>query len=396
MAAHRKTIPEVIRMILWEASTLDERLTELGYSRTSFVPADPITLSKRWSAAAAAGDQSALGRRLNWDNWDLREVFSALESSEVEQSSIPAWASLLESVIGRAPSLATNRSALNWFSGETEESIGRTTPFLELWAPFLEEARERLANAFSNLLERFSASARHDLERRLLDDLASRGARCAYERFDRWRRASPEGRPTEEGEPGRHLYARFVRVNLENGLVDFFQSYPALARRLATATTNWVDWVIELATRLDHDISSLQRALAVGKEPGPVVAVETHLSEAHENGRRVLALTFSCGWKVVYKPRSVDTEAAFQGFLRWMSLRGFDLTPPIVRFVAGPGYGWSEWVAQTAAGSREEVTRYFERAGALLCLVEHFGAGDLHAENVVATSEGPVLIDGET
>ena len=44
---------------------------------------------------------------------------------------------------------------------------------------------------------------------------------------------------------------------------------------------------------------------------------------------------------------------------------------------------------------RTQVASYFEQSGALMCLVSLLGAHDLHMENVVATSAGPVLVDIE-
>ena len=56
--------------------------------------------------------------------------------------------------------------------------------------------------------------------------------------------------------------------------------------------------------------------------------------------------------------------------------------------------GWNSR-AHAPAANVEEVHAYYRRAGALLCLSWIFGARDLHAENMIATSQGPVIVDAE-
>ena len=58
-------------------------------------------------------------------------------------------------------------------------------------------------------------------------------------------------------------------------------------------------------------------------------------------------------------------------------------------------HGWVGWVEQQNSGSTEMVHDYFRSAGALVCLAHLLGGTDLHSENLIASSEGPVLVDTE-
>jgi lantibiotic modifying enzyme len=46
--------------------------------------------------------------------------------------------------------------------------------------------------------------------------------------------------------------------------------------------------------------------------------------------------------------------------------------------------------------NQEEIKRYYQRAGQLLCLLYVLGANDCHNENLIACGEYPVLVDLET
>jgi lantibiotic modifying enzyme len=49
-----------------------------------------------------------------------------------------------------------------------------------------------------------------------------------------------------------------------------------------------------------------------------------------------------------------------------------------------------------ALSKQEEIKRYYQRAGQLLCLLYVLGANDCHNENLIACGEHPVLVDLET
>ena len=69
----------------------------------------------------------------------------------------------------------------------------------------------------------------------------------------------------------------------------------------------------------------------------------------------------------------------------------------MLTLVARPGYGWVEWVNHEACGGANEVVRFYERAGMLLCLVCDALAGtDCHRDNLIAEGEHLVLIDAES
>ena len=58
-------------------------------------------------------------------------------------------------------------------------------------------------------------------------------------------------------------------------------------------------------------------------------------------------------------------------------------------------YGWTEFVSPETCLTRDDVTRFYERVGGLIALLYVMDATDLHAGNIIAAGEHPMLIDLE-
>ncbi|OAQ54042.1 hypothetical protein HTG_00510 [Natrinema mahii] len=107
-------------------------------------------------------------------------------------------------------------------------------------------------------------------------------------------------------------------------------------------------------------------------------------------------MTFEEGTEIVYKPRGVEPGTLFYGILDrldpHLSVSSF-ATPT---YLACDGYGWMEWIEHRPCSDEQAVARYYERAGALVCLTYLLEFTDCHYENLIAHGEYPVLVDCET
>jgi type 2 lantibiotic biosynthesis protein LanM len=181
---------------------------------------------------------------------------------------------------------------------------------------------------------------------------------------------------------------------LDRGLAGFLVDYPVLAHQLVVIVTSWVERTTELIMRIDADRVALAHTFGAGIATGDVVAIAPALSDPHHGRARVCAVTFGSGLEVVYKPRSVAIEAAFGDLLAWMA-PGVAHAPRGLRTLDRATHGWVEFARQGSFANRAHVAAYYYRAGVLLCVTSVLGARDLHRDNVVATSDGPALVDLE-
>jgi len=388
--------PDELGVIARRAATLDEVLAAaavLDRLRPPVTGDDPSGAAayERWCKAFSDGDHESFRRRLSWDGLSEAGVRTALaaaghaEAPAASRYGAP-WAEQLRRILDRLPSLAGGLTR----GGRPPEVEGfqRGSPpaFAEVWIPFVRFARSGVVERAGDATRRLADGALEPLERHLLRQVSEVAADAAYARFDEYRGGlASRGAGSDRGESGngRAIYASFVDALLSGGIVGFFKEYGVLARQIVRLIDTWIAGTTEFLDRLDRDADDVRRTFHPGGTLGEVVRVEAGLSDRHRGGRRVLALTYRDGLRLIYKPRDVGLESAFGSFLEWAGAAGLESVPGAVRVLARSDYG-------------SEVREYYRRAGCLLFLAHLLGGRDLHMENVVAGRGGPYLVDAET
>ncbi|WP_002636955.1 type 2 lanthipeptide synthetase LanM family protein [Myxococcus hansupus] len=200
-----------------------------------------------------------------------------------------------------------------------------------------------------------------------------------------------------QGTTSEARFQDFVRQLRHRAVaLDILGRYPVLARQAVERIASWEHASLELMQRLAQDAPALWRHFNGGEAPGRLVEVQGGLSDPHRGGRSVSVLRFESGLQLVYKPRPLAAEAAFQHLLAWLNARG--LTPSLrtVEVLPRDDYGWMEFVRAAPCDSAEAVRRFHERQGGLIALLYAMDVIDMHYENLIAAGEHPVLVDLET
>jgi type 2 lantibiotic biosynthesis protein LanM len=286
-------------------------------------------------------------------------------------------------------------------------------PFEKVWMPVLESARQRLVQRLADVGAdcvsvdlHMTEEAYGALERDLLERLTTLGEQALYAEFSALRGNERELRLLLLGEMSRssRRFDDFVAGLAGERLLPLFANYPVLARLVAVAVQQWVDATGEFLARLSLDgtlVSELASTAADGGQsatldPLPIIRIRPGLSDPHHGGRTVIAVDCGAGREVVYKPRGLATELAFNRFLEWCTSHSVSPSFRAVRCVDRGSYGWAECIEHAPCSSAAERGRFYERAGALLCVLHALRATDCHRDNLVACGEFPVLVDAET
>ena len=402
------------RQIATGAASVFERtafaLAGKGSRTEAFAPTEQaLGVLRAWIQAFSPGDPEAFERRLGWDDLSMTDVARALSQPPVAIVE-PDWLVHIDAIAGAARQAAADLDAgpldeRRLYAGagtaattaapaDSPDAVrdAELPPFFDLLVPMLRVARRALAAEHPPAI--FAPDAVARLERHLLRTLARTAELALFDELKAFRAADSGG------------YDAFVRSQLADGLVPLFCAYPVLARQVAVIIGRWVSATAELASRIVIDREALAATFGDGTETGLVVDIEPALSDAHHGGRRVAALTFASGLRVVYKPRSLALDAAYGRLLAWVAAQapaGDAARPEVTRGFAALAlrvldcgdHGWVEFVEQEACTSLADVRAYFALAGGLVCLTHVLRGSDLHMENVIATRRGPVLIDLE-
>ena len=178
-------------------------------------------------------------------------------------------------------------------------------------------------------------------------------------------------------------------------LADCVRSHPMLGRLLAEATDRAVAAAAELGARWATDREELIRQGLVSSEADGLHDLGLELSDPHAGGRSVVCLLFESGARLMYKPRSLGVEAAFQRVLAFVNAEGFSTPFKLARVLDRGTHGYMEFIPFAPCEDEAAVTRFFHRQGGFLALLSALLARDIHQENLIAHGECPVLVDLE-
>ena len=329
-----------------------------------------------WIKAFASGDAEALALRLSWDDLTPELAAAALGAAGERGSAepLPEWLAAAVSTVGLGRDLRAVGSDLD-LSG---------LPFAELWRPWIAAALDALAR--DERARAIPAASRPALARELAEEIARVGALAAHQAL---------GEATAD-DPSPGSYRRFVDAQLADGLLPLYEGFPVLLRQTWTLTGDWLDALVELAERFERDEAAIrERFAAAAGAPAGAAEVRRLASDRHAGGRGVFRVALAGGPVVVYKPRSLATEAGLGRLRGRLAGAGLDHLPPVLAVLERDGYGWMEWAEPADLPDRAHAARWFRRAGTLVALAELLGAEDLHAENVVALRDGPAIVDAE-
>jgi type 2 lantibiotic biosynthesis protein LanM len=330
---------------------------------------------------------------------------------------IPDWAHTLNCIITSGVALAKsiNRSS-EAISSDAALDANDPLPFEVLFLPSLYVARQKLAMRLSkfphpepiqfspdysspedttpNLI---SSVARFGLERNLLYQLEHVAARTLLREFSLFRSAHGSflDRLTTPSVRSESLYGAFIQEQLKDGLANIFQRYSVLGRLMARIVEMWVETTCEFLERVTQDRIVIATHFSSGVKLGKIVMLHAGLSDRHRNGRTVIAVGFEGGTKLIYKPKNMQLELAFNQFQIWCNRLDVPLPLRPFRVLDQGAYGWVEFIEPEPCQTKDEVRDFYTRAGMLQAILHILEGVDCHRENLIASGPHPVMIDME-
>ena len=199
------------------------------------------------------------------------------------------------------------------------------------------------------------------------------------------------------GETPRQRFQEYIQlVRRRENLLPLLQEYSVLTRQILMTVHLWVECSLEFLRRLCADWATIVSLfIPEGQDPGILVEAVAGAGDTHRGGRSVMTLKFRSGFQLVYKPKSLAIDKHFQELLLWLNKHGARLVFYPLKLLERETYGWTEYIAAADCLSVDEVARFYERQGAFLAILYALKAVDIHAENIIAAGEYPVLIDLE-
>ncbi|MBE8964808.1 type 2 lantipeptide synthetase LanM family protein [Nostocales cyanobacterium LEGE 12452] len=379
------------------ATFISERINNPCFSNISDDKLDQNIINKRIKTwCEAVGGEEKLKQRLHWYGLDLNTSYILLGATDIKETHTPSpWLETLKELIQSSKASLLHLEDLESSPIDPKNSLA----FEDFYLPYILVGRRKLYTRLSaNIsLELLSKEAYKVLEHRLLQQLVNLGTETLLFEFNKFcENHTVENQTTALNSKSKVKYYTFIENLLQDGGLELFQHYPVLARLIATTIDFWVEFTIEFIQRLRADVSAIESTFSDNISLGIVKDIDTSLSDLHNGGRCVLALTFSSDVKLVYKPKNLDIDIAFNHLLDWCNQQEISLNFKLTRILNRQGYGWVEFIVHQPCENQAAVKRFYQRAGLLLCLLFVLGARNCHAKNVIANGEYPTLIDADT
>lgn len=381
--SHKSTSLPLVSRLVAQATLLFERLEQIAGAQA--LPVQPAAPPANWEAweGAVSTEDAPLARYWAWMGIAPEHV-AQLSHVTGDAAPLPHWAVLL------AETLHTSQTA----DDSDEAHLNKSSyPFSDLWVPFIRTIRQRLAPHALHL----APSGLHSAENTLLERLSQLAAETVYGEFEAYRKQSL-GRLAAFIKPhSTDLYQRFIaQMQMTPSQAPLLGKYPVLARLIANRCYWWSESQAECLQRLNADWSTLVQQFADGQDQGAVVALKMGVSDYHRGGRGAIILTFESGLRLVYKPKPLGMEAAYNQLLAWLNAHHAPLELKPLRVLDCGAYGWVEFADHLPLPDAAAAERYYQRIGALGCLMYLLLGTDCHHENLIASGEYPVLVDQET
>ncbi|GAA5530717.1 type 2 lanthipeptide synthetase LanM family protein [Herpetosiphon gulosus] len=173
------------------------------------------------------------------------------------------------------------------------------------------------------------------------------------------------------------------------------QAYPVLIQQLCLTIQRWHANSTTIFERLNHDWPALQQLFPVLQQTDGLIGLQAGAGDVHAGGQSVVILSFANA-KLVYKPRSLAIDQAFQELLHWVNQHSSMLPLRLLKVLDRHHYGWSEWVDHAMLSDSAAIERFYQRQGIYLALLYVLNASDFHHENIIAAGEDPMFIDLES
>jgi type 2 lantibiotic biosynthesis protein LanM len=172
------------------------------------------------------------------------------------------------------------------------------------------------------------------------------------------------------------------------------RNYPTMPERIRRIIAGRCAAALEFAQALAADRPHLEAFH--GTPLGALTQARIGAGDSHQQGRTVIVLQFE-GGQLVYKPRSLRIDARLRELVQDLASRhpgGSSMRVP--RVLERGAHGWAEFVRHDHAQGPDELRRFYEGIGHWLALMRLLSGSDLHAENLIAHRDAPVVVDCET
>jgi type 2 lantibiotic biosynthesis protein LanM len=193
----------------------------------------------------------------------------------------------------------------------------------------------------------------------------------------------------------------FNNILLKNKcfLKQLYLEYWPLIELICNRVENYFTYIDDIIKQTKEQLKLLSIKLNNGYDLGKIDNIYLELGDLHKKNKSVAIICFDSNFKIVYKPRNMLIERAFEKFITWINknINNDILELRTAKVHCGDyDYGWMEYIEYKECNSITQIKNYYYRSGELLAVLHMLNAKDFHNENIIAHGEDCIPIDLES
>lgn len=198
-----------------------------------------------------------------------------------------------------------------------------------------------------------------------------------------------------KGEDKKEKYEDLKKNYLMNQsyISQILECYPGMYRSIVTEVSHFINDYTELLEIFEKDKKSICKLFDFPQD-AKLNNISGGMGDPHNGGKSVKAVTFDNGVKIIFKPRTGQNEIFFYEIANLL-YRKMNLSVRKIKILSYDTHCWCESITPEECINKEETARFYKRIGVLAFASYLLGTGDLHAENLIACGEYPILVDLE-
>ena len=197
------------------------------------------------------------------------------------------------------------------------------------------------------------------------------------------------------GKTSRERYEEFDQYSACDDFFDVIEDcYPQLIKKIRYLIKSKIENYLNLNESFEKDKKEIKEELGLDADKLSDCKLYVGLSDIHD-GKENYILEYQ-GEKIVYKSRSSYSDNFWKGIIEWINEKADNNLLHGVTTLNKETYSWHEYISYSELCLEDKVQEYYYKIGCMVFLAYLFDMTDLHMENIICSSKGPVVVDTET
>ncbi|MDZ4638375.1 type 2 lanthipeptide synthetase LanM family protein, partial [Bacillus cereus] len=197
-----------------------------------------------------------------------------------------------------------------------------------------------------------------------------------------------------ETEETRFAYYHHVLLEDKEYIEYILSENKELSNILSLIINRSLKNTLTILHRTEDEWNKLLTQFCINKN-AKVTLIDVGMGDTHQNGQTVCTLHFSDQSRIMYKPRNLEVDQAFQEFLKFLNTKKVGKFNTVNFFSSGSD-GWMEFISPKECTEGKQINEFYKKTGQYLAILYILNANDIHYENIIAHGENPMLIDLES